>query len=245
MLRWTGTKNAENQESVRGGPNNDLPNESTVEEDPLPYWPQYEPESAQSDSWRRGRACCSCPPRTHPERPHHDGPVLDCPGHRPVHRRGLLLARGGEAPPAWQGALLRSRPIAGGGQEEPGVRADRSRSSCFSGALEGQGGGGGGGGGGGCRRRQCRTDLDAAVIFVCNHSNQFLDPGVLVATVGRPISFLIADVSMKVHARARARVLGLRGTSAAFHRALGAHAELHPGCAPSGSALLVSLGAAP
>lgn len=35
------------------------------------------------------------------------------------------------------------------------------------------------------------------VIFVGNHSNQFLDAGCLVATAGRPIGFLVADVSMK------------------------------------------------
>ncbi len=35
-----------------------------------------------------------------------------------------------------------------------------------------------------------------AVIFVGNHSNQFLDAGVLVATAERPIGFLVASVSM-------------------------------------------------
>lgn len=40
-------------------------------------------------------------------------------------------------------------------------------------------------------------DFGPTVIFVGNHSNQFLDAGVLVATAGRPIGFLVADVSMK------------------------------------------------
>jgi glycerol-3-phosphate O-acyltransferase/dihydroxyacetone phosphate acyltransferase len=34
------------------------------------------------------------------------------------------------------------------------------------------------------------------VIFVGNHANQFLDPAILVATVNRPVGFLVAAVSM-------------------------------------------------
>jgi glycerol-3-phosphate O-acyltransferase/dihydroxyacetone phosphate acyltransferase len=34
------------------------------------------------------------------------------------------------------------------------------------------------------------------VIFVGNHANQFLDPAILVATVSRPVGFLVAAVSM-------------------------------------------------
>ncbi len=42
------------------------------------------------------------------------------------------------------------------------------------------------------------SSSSSSVIFVGNHSNQFLDAGVLVATAGRPVSFLVAAVSMKV-----------------------------------------------
>lgn len=34
------------------------------------------------------------------------------------------------------------------------------------------------------------------VLFVGNHANQFLDPAILVATVPRPVGFLVAAVSM-------------------------------------------------